>query len=1571
MLELQHLNLAEILEYRATEESGTAEQMAFTFLQDGENVSDQVTYRELADRAQQVARHLQTVSRPGDRVLLLYPPSIDYIAAFFACICAGRVAVPAFPPGSARHLSRLRMILEDAEAHVALCSATTLDRVRYYEQGSEVNFDDLVWLVTDTLPAATGLWQPPAIALSDIAFLQYTSGSTGAPKGVMLAHENLLANIFYGKRAHHRPSPAGTPDIGVGWLPPYHDFGLIAGIIGPVCAGAHSIHMPPFVFLMQPYLWLKALSKYKARVTGAPNFAFELCTRKINAAQKKLIDLSALEIVVNGAEPIRMQTLRRFAKAFAECGFNPRAIAPGYGLAESTLLVTANIKNYAADGMPGSLLVSRTALGENRIARADPDNTEDFVELVSVGSKLPDHHVAIVDPVTHARLAPWEIGEIWVRGPSVARGYRNRPAETAAAFGARIEGEGEPWLRTGDLGFLADEELYITGRIKEVMIFSGRNVYPQDIEATVETLDRSFRPMSCAAFAIEREAGCDLVVVQEVEFARQPVVEGLAARIRGEIDKQHTIFNVAALLLVKAGALPRTTSGKIQRLLCREMFQHGQFSALWEWRRDAAPASGRAAPERSEAANATERRLVEIFKEALGIDQIGVSDNFLSLGGDSILAIQIISRAAQSGIHLAAKDIFQCSTIAELAAVARLTSAIVAEQGPLTGPCPLTPAQRSYLAATAGGDISSHPALRFELTQALPSALLASACRALLEHHDALRLRFADNQPASHAPVETATLELPTIDLSQLDAAAQAASLERERHRLCTSLDPAHGPRLKALHFILGEGREQLLLAGHRLVLDTASWRLLGEDLDTACRQLLAGQAITLPAKTSACRQWAERLAELPEPAATADAAGFWPPQESAAPRLPRPALAGATKRERLTRHLDATATENLLKATRKAYRLRPEELLLTALLRTLCSWLEVDRLSLLIDHDGRHNPFPELDISRTVGWLHSPYPLCLERPAEDDGAALKAVKEQWRAVPAGGLGYALLSNAARARPPELPIAFHYAEPPATPATLLRPLELTGPATSAIDVTADWRDDGLELIWQYDPDRLPTTTVVQLADHCLDQVHRLLAHCRRAPAGATRGDFPLAALDAGQVDRLTAAAASAGEELQDIYPLTDAQRDMLEQSVAAPGAGIYAEQFSCTLAGGLDCPALERALGLLFEHHPVLRSAAVEISGALTQQAVYGGLPLPLRHEDWRGIPEEERAGRLEHCRLAERLRPFELTRPPLSRLLLIRYSADLYQFVWTYHHAFFDGWSLALLLQEFLALYGALTTQRPAEYPPARPFRDYLGWLAKQPAAPARAYWQRCLAGLSGPTRLASRQPLPDRQGSGSATWELDSETSGGLARLARQHGFTPSTLMQGVWALLLGHYSGQREVVFGATFSSRPPELSGIENMVGMFTNDLPIRVRIDSAGRCTDWLQALQAQCTELRAFEHTPQRLIQECSGLAAGEPLFESVVAIQNFPIDPSLLLVSETLPVWSTDFAELSHYPLLFSVDIGGSLEIRVTYTRQGFTEATIAALLADIEGLLRALLATPTASIEQLLATATAGRRS
>lgn len=462
----------------------TPERVLYTFLQD-DNQRETLTFAELDDRARTLAGAFLQDPAPGDRALMTYPPGLEFIEAFLGCLYAGIVAVPAYPPKKNRNAERVLAIARDCEPRLILCTAETLGNVQgeFAEaiKGAEV-------LLTDEISAGNGTGLPD-ITPDGLAFLQYTSGSTSEPKGVMVSHGNITAN----EQLIQKYFDFDQSSVVISWLPMFHDMGLIGALFAPLFVGFPAVLMAPNTFLQEPFKWLQAVTEFAGTTTGAPNFAYDLCVRKITSEQKRHLDLSSLKIAYNGAEPVRAETLERFSAAFAECGFRPEACFPCYGMAETTLLVSGGPPLVATN----ILSLDSDTLERHRIAEATNGQ-----RIVSCGQVGPDLEVRIVDPEASVECSPVEIGEIWVHGTSVAQGYLHRPEETEATFQAKLVGDDRHWLRTGDYGFLRGGELYVTGRLKDLIIIRGRNIYPQDLERAVERALPFVEANSCAAFSL-------------------------------------------------------------------------------------------------------------------------------------------------------------------------------------------------------------------------------------------------------------------------------------------------------------------------------------------------------------------------------------------------------------------------------------------------------------------------------------------------------------------------------------------------------------------------------------------------------------------------------------------------------------------------------------------------------------------------------------------------------------------------------------------------------------------------------------------------------------------------------------------------------------------------------------------------------------------------------------------------------------------------------------------------------------------------------------------------------------
>ena len=870
----------ELLHTRATQQP---DRRAYTFLVDGETEEVHLTYQELDRQARAIAAMLQGGAAAGERALLLYPPGLDYIAAFFGCLYAGVVAVPAYPPDPMRlerTLPRLQAIIADARPQVVL----TTSAIRAFAEvltppGSA--FQGLRWLASDSLPGELAeSWQAPTVTGTTLALLQYTSGSTSAPRGVMLTHANLLHNSACIQRAFgHTPASRG-----VIWLPPYHDMGLIGGIVQPLYAGFGVVLLSPLAFLQRPIRWLQAIARYQATTSGGPNFAYDLCVRKIGPEQRAALDLSSWTVAFNGAEPIRPETLARFADAFAPCGFRPEAFYPCYGLAEATLIVTGG----ELTARPVVQTFQTSTIERNQAIGATP-GTDGARTLVGCGRCLPDQQILIVDPSSEQVCPPNSVGEIWVAGPSVAAGYWDRPAETAQSFQARLTGNGAgPFLRTGDLGFVQDGELFVTGRLKDLIIIRGRNHYPQDVELTVERSHPALRPGCGAAFGAEIDGEERLVVVQEVERqARDVDVEAVAGAIRQAVAAAHEM-PVYAVALLRPNSIPKTSSGKVQRHACRNGFLAGALEDIGRSILDATADDWSetelthdllfAAP-----ADARQRLLATYLQEQaarvlrVAPSRLDVERPIHMLGLDSLMALELQhSIETRLGTVVPMTWFLQDLSIAQLAAqlLAQLTTPpahpetmLVASQVAVAE-YPLSFGQRAlwFLHQLAPESSAYNIPIAVRIRGELDIPALRRVFQKLVDRHPSLRTTFA---AARGEPLQQVH---PTgqIAFQEEQAAGWSPDVLHE-HMSAAAYHPfdlAHGPLLRVHLFTCSAHEHMLLLVVHHIVADLWSMVVLAHELDALYPAERAGHPLTLaplPLQYADYVRWQTELLAGPE----------------------------------------------------------------------------------------------------------------------------------------------------------------------------------------------------------------------------------------------------------------------------------------------------------------------------------------------------------------------------------------------------------------------------------------------------------------------------------------------------------------------------------------------------------------------------------------------------------------------------------------------------------------------------------------------------------------------------------
>ncbi|WP_042918693.1 non-ribosomal peptide synthase/polyketide synthase, partial [Pseudomonas tolaasii] len=823
--------LVESLQRRAAQ---TPDQIALRFLADSAEQNVVLSYHELDQRARTIAAALQANAALGDRAVLLFPSGPDYVAAFFGCLYAGVIAVPAYPPESTRrhHQERLLSIIADAEPRLLLTIASLGDGLAQIDNAPPV-------LSVDTLDAGiAGNWVAPELQADDIAFLQYTSGSTALPKGVQVSHGNLVANEVLIRRGFG--IDLNPDDVIVSWLPLYHDMGLIGGLLQPIFSGVPCVLMSPAYFLGRPLRWLEAISEYGGTISGGPDFAYRLCSERVSDTALERLDLSRWRVAYSGSEPIRLDTLERFAEKFAVCGFTPNNFFASYGLAEATLFVAGGTRG---NGIP-ALRVDEQALAANR---AEPGQGS---AIMSCGTSQPEHAVLIADPHTLAELPDNRVGEIWASGPSIAHGYWRNPEATAKTF---VQQAGRTWLRTGDLGFIRDGEVYITGRLKDLLIVRGHNLYPQDIEQTIEREVEVVRKGRVAAFAVQ-DAGLEGIgIAAEISRSVQKILppEALIKAIRQAVAEAYQQAP-SVVVLLNPGGLPKTSSGKVQRAACGLRHADGSLDRYAQFP-DLPAQTGDAVPE-----SELQSHIAAIWCEQLNIATVCSDDHFFLLGGNSITATQVVARLRETlGLELNLRLLFEAPSLAAFAAsVARLQQDGGVAQGAIHAlsrqeELPQSLAQnRLWITWQLDPHSSAYTIpgglrLRGELDE---DAVRASF-RHLIGRHEALRTRFYERDGQAFQRVEaTADFDLQVIDLSDLPAAeceARAQQIREDEAR--TQFDLEKGPLLWVTLVRLDDEDHQLLVTLHHIIADGWSLTVLIDEFSSLYAAAIQGQTLELP----------------------------------------------------------------------------------------------------------------------------------------------------------------------------------------------------------------------------------------------------------------------------------------------------------------------------------------------------------------------------------------------------------------------------------------------------------------------------------------------------------------------------------------------------------------------------------------------------------------------------------------------------------------------------------------------------------------------------------------------------
>jgi len=1517
----------------------------------------QLTYAELNARANQLARHLQTLGvGPDVRVGISLERSLDLVIGLFGILKAGGAYVPidpALPP------DRLAIMLADSQAPLLITNSIydlrlTIDDLEASQSPIVNRKSKIVNLHADWSTIARSPTTNPtsAVMLDNLGYVIYTSGSTGVPKGVAMSHRalvNLLAwqLPYLGHQIGTRFLQFASLSFDVSYqeiFPTLASGGTVALISEELRRDVRNL----WLFLDRaaidrvylPYVALRQLAEAADLHAAVPRHLHQ-------------VTVSGEQLQITG--PI----IRMFQ------ALDGSALNNFYGPSESHA-VTA----YALRGDPAA-----------------------WPTLAPIGRPIANTQMYVVD--RHMRPTPIGIpGELLIGGTCLARGYLNRPDLTAERFvpnpfaaltpaaaaapplprtGEGAGGEGLRLYKTGDLArYLADGNLEFLGRIDQQVKLRGYRVELEEIESVLTqhpavrecvVLARAdvsptsgYADKRLVAYVVPVEGSVegdtetrrhgDTETEAPVELLT-PNPRSLIPELRAFLAKRLPEYMVPSLFMLLK-ALPLTINRKIDR--------------------NALPAPDATRPDLAKEfvapRSAIERSLAAIWSRIIGIKQIGIYDNFFELGGDSIRSIQIVIQANQAGLRLSPKLLFQHQTIIELAAIIELDQASQADHGATSGPLPLTPIQHWFFEQR---DPAPQRWSQVALLEAptLNPMQLATATRQLLTHHDALRLRFEQTADGPRANIDAlSTPPFRWLDLSALPAAQQHRAEQQAISGMQAELELERSPLVRVALLDHGSGQpSRVALVIHQLVADQTAWRIVLADLTSAYAQLDRGEPIALPATTS-FKRWAERLLDYAQSDGARQELDYW--RESLSMPSPRLPLAAPTTNRATTRTvsraLGVAETHALLTDVPRAYHTKTADVLLTALAQTFAAWTGASALLIDLEQRGGAQSFDTLDFARTVGWLSYRYPVRLNL-AEVAGpsAALKAIKEQLRAAPNQGIGYSALRYLAddtigmQLRSlPQAEVSFTYAgddaawSPEAGPlslATMIAPTDQLGARAYALAITARIVNERLQLDLTYDRTAQQDATIMELAERSIAALRSLIAHCQSPDAGGyTPSDFPLAGLTQSQLDRLLATHAP----IADIYPLGPFQAHMLEQRLQHPESGLYLASGVYEVPFAVDVANFARAWQQVIDRHPVLRTSFTWESLDQSLQLVHEHARLTIAQEDLRALTPTEQQARVAEYFQAVRRTSFALTSAPHTDVALFRVGDERYRFVWTFDYMLQDGWGF-LLIRDFLACYQAACSGQAAQLDQPRPYRDYIAWTRQQDMAAAEAFWRAMLSGFTTPTPLTACAPgnAPSDGPYMAQNILLPATLTAAVQELARQHQLTPYTLLQAAWALLLSSYTGAQDVVYGVVVSGRPPELAGVDQMVGLFNNLLPMRLRIDPAQPLLPWLKAIQDQLTDLRQYEYSPPLKVKQWSDVPADQPLFESYMVYENLPISEAVVEYAGSKQIRAGDSLSQTEHPLRFVIFPGPQIMLNMSFYPRHFDPPTIARILADFQATL------------------------
>jgi amino acid adenylation domain-containing protein/non-ribosomal peptide synthase protein (TIGR01720 family) len=1440
-----------------------------------------LTYAELDARANQLAQALQKYNiSQGQCIALCLQRSANFVVTLLGVLKAGCYYLPLDPNWPTQRINNLVI---DSQASLLIT-----ELLQDNSSIPVIQLDVLLTLASQQSTELLSLELTPA----HWAYLIYTSGSTGRPKGVAVSHRALSHYIHSINNRLHI-----TAELKLGMVStPAADIGHTV-LFGALCQGA-IIHMVPFETGLSPHTFAEYNGKHQLDIIK--------------------IAPSHLKLLLGSDKPIQ--------------------VLPKQSLILGGEILSADFAEQIQSLVPNCRIINH--YGPSETAVGVTTHTLSGTDSIPIGRALAHTRLYILDQAGQP-LPTGVIGELYIGGESLADGYFKKSALTAGCFvpdpfsaiaGARM-------YKSGDRVFMNEEGcLVFIGRMDRQLNINGHRVELGEIEAVLQ-------------MQLDVELALARVYMDPVTSSQQ-LYAFLLATAKRELNTENIRNALIEMLpdfmipqrFIEIQELPVSINGKVDETVLETL------------------ASKRPAAVFSAPSSQLELQLSEIWKSVLKLGQVSINDNFFELGGDSIMSLQIIAQARRLGYKITPKQIFDTPTIAELAEkTKRIEPKRKAVQKTKnnypSGEIPLSPIQNWFFVAHPDGENHWNQALLFEKPATFVFEAFKTALNAVYEHHTALHLRFFQVSGKWTQQFSKSQKIVPEyIDISGVSDIPETIEMlcQLAQH----SLNISNGPLFKVLYLDAGSRQQgRVLFVAHHLVIDAVSWRILLEDMETFYQQASNQEALQLPDhQTNSFSQWVGALQHYRNSQALHAELAYWSAMPSILFKAEIDGANTVDSIQTINTMLSSADTQDLLKGIHGAYRTRVDDIVLTAVVGALTQTMDGSAVTIELESHGRHAIDEELDLTRSIGWFTARYPVTLSIESNEDWKAeLLSIKEQLRAVPNQGIGYGVLNyftDKSSIAQIEASVCYNnlgvvddvigrdaWLKPANESVGAMR--FLLGLRSQLLDVTAKIINNRLHLQWAYSANCLQQSSVERIANTAIGRLQQLIFHCKKTQGQLSVSDVPLSGLNEQVLlDLLN----TSPDKIEDIYPLTPLQEGLLFHSLYAPNSGLYINQFSAEF-DDLDINSFKSAWQLLLDRHEILRT---EFRWGSIDQHNELSRPLQcVRHEAKLAITVND----LTQHNLAEidlywqqlqetdRQQGFDLTKAPLMRLHLIRIADKRYRLLWSRHHLLLDGWCSSQLMGELIIYYRSLTLGRLVNLPKPPVYRNYIAWLEskhqQQSVKKANSYWAENLKGISRATLLPGTFSASE-QGrcitkTGGREWTEK------LKKWAKTQGLTLNTICQGAWATLLSLHSGEQDVLFGVTVSSRSAEIAGIESMLGLFINSLPLRVKINPSLKLSVWLKALQDSNVTLRDYEHCSLTDIQAYSQIPSGSPLFESLLVFENYPLNVTLQTDISPLNISAIESKVSSHYPLMPVISPNEELQLDL-YSR-GLNKADSEAL--------------------------------